>query len=394
MLLGAAAISSLGTFGMHVILPALPAIAAHFAVPTATTQLLVSLALLSIAFGNLTVAPLSDRFGRRPVTLAGISLFLTGSLLGLVAPTIEVLIVARVLQAYGGGAAMAVVRATIMDSFGPERAPTAIAYTAMAVLVVPMIAPTLGGFAVEWFEWRAPFAMISLLAIAVLVFASLRVQETHGRGTRLQAPLGMIASYRALLGSREFLAYTLYSAFVLSAVYTFIAGAPHISIRLFGLSPSGYGLMYLLPATAAFTGFFVSGQLSRRKGHLWMMSAGLRMSLLGGLLLLALLGAGLHHPLALFIPGMLLGFANAVSAPSSTSRAIAQRPDIAGAASGLLGFTQLGISALATQAVAFFTVKSALPLALIVTLLNLLALCCFVFIQRREGQNSELARGK
>jgi DHA1 family bicyclomycin/chloramphenicol resistance-like MFS transporter len=393
MLLGAVAISSLGTFGMHVILPALPAIAAHFAIPAATTQLLVSLALLSIALGNLTVAPLSDRFGRRPITLAGIGLFLCGSLLGLVAPTIEVLIVARVLQAYGGGAAMAVVRATIMDSFGPERAPTAIAYTAMAVLVVPMIAPTLSGFAVEWFGWRSPFAMISVLEIAVLTFTWLRIQESHEQGSRPQASLGMLASYRALLCNPDYLAYTFYSAFILAAVYTFIAGAPYIAIRLFGLSPSSYGLMYLLPATAAFSGFFMAGRLSRRKGHLWMMRVGLLISMSGGLLLLALMGAGLWAPLALFVPGMLLGFANAVSAPNSTSRAIAQRPDVAGAASGLLGFIQLGTSALAAQAVAFFTSATPIPLAVIVTVLNLLALGCFSLIRRRDGHNGELSHG-
>lgn len=179
LIVASAAIGALGPFGMHLLLPALPAIAAGFSVRTSTTQLLVSLSLVAIAFGNLTVAPLSDRFGRRPVIVAGLVLFLTGSLAGLAAPSMTLLIAARIVQAFGAGAAMAVARATITDFFGVERAASAMAATATAVLVVPMFAPTLGGIAVEWIGWRAGFGLAVAVGAAVLYFTLARTAETH-----------------------------------------------------------------------------------------------------------------------------------------------------------------------------------------------------------------------
>src|SRR5512134_2991470 len=113
LIAGSAIIGSIGTFGLHVLLPALPAIADAMRVPAAAAQLLISLSILAIALGNLAIAPLSDRFGRRPVVLASLGLFIVASLAAIVAPSLEWLVVARVLQAFGGGAAMSVMRATI-----------------------------------------------------------------------------------------------------------------------------------------------------------------------------------------------------------------------------------------------------------------------------------------
>ncbi|MDH4259859.1 MAG: MFS transporter, partial [Gammaproteobacteria bacterium] len=112
LIIGAAIIGSIGTFGLHVLLPALPAIATAMGTNPAAAQLLISLSLVAIAFGNLVIAPLSDRYGRRPVVLAGLGLFVAGSLAGILAPSLESLVIARIVQAFGGGAAMAVMRAT------------------------------------------------------------------------------------------------------------------------------------------------------------------------------------------------------------------------------------------------------------------------------------------
>src|SRR5690606_5913390 len=113
-------------------------------------------AILATALGNLLVAPLSDRWGRRRLLTLALSVYIAGSLLGLLAPNLAVLVPARVLQAFGGGAAIAVARARVMDFFAEDMASggaaRAIAYSGMTVLVVPMIAPTIGGFAVQWWQ--------------------------------------------------------------------------------------------------------------------------------------------------------------------------------------------------------------------------------------------------
>jgi len=387
-ILGAAFVGCLGTFGMHVLLPALPAIGARFAVNAARTQLLVSLALLAIALGNLTVAPLSDRLGRRPVTLAGLALFTAGSLAGLVAPSLGWLVLARIVQAFGGGAAMAVVRATVNDRFGPSRAATAIAYTAMAILVVPMLAPTLGGLTLEFFGWRSPFALAALLGLAVGGFAWLRLEETHAPGAVRPRPARTaLGAYGALLRSPAYVARVLFGSFMLSSVYVFITGAPYVAIQVLGVRPAQYGLWFMVPAGSSFLGFLAAARLSRRMGQRRMMSAGAVLATVGALVLVALIGAGAWTPLALFAPGELMTFSNALSAPNSTTSAIAARPESAGAASGLMGFTQLVMSALFAQGVALLENGTPWPLGGAILLANVAALASHAWIDalaRRE----------
>lgn len=404
-ILGAAFTASLGTFGMHLLLPSLPAIGRQFAVPPGTAQLLISLAMLAIAAGNLLIGPLSDRYGRRPVTLASLLLFVVGSLIGIVAPSLEVLIGARVVQAFGGGAGTAVVRATLMDRFGAERAASPMAYTAMAVLVVPMFAPTLGGLAVESFGWRAPFALATAIGVGVLVHTWLRVAETHAGDVALgsaavpsgpahfappatapraaaaatppAAALGTLASYRELLRTPAYVRYVLFGSFLMAAVYAFITGAPYVAIQLYDVRPAEYGAWFAVPACASFAGFLIAGRISRRRGNRWMMRTGLALSVAGALAVAAAIALGARSAAGLFVPAMLVCFSNALSTPNSTSAAIATRPDIAGAASGALGFTQLVIAALASQAIATFENGTPWPLAIAIGVLNLLALLTY-----------------
>lgn len=387
LIFGSAAIGSLGTFGMHTLLPALPAVARDMEVGFSTAQLLVSLSLAAIALGNLTVAPLSDRFGRRPITVAGLTMFIIGSLAGLVAPTIEFLILARVVQAYGGGAAMAVARATLTDYFGPDRAARAIAYTAMVVLVVPMLAPTLGGFATEWFGWRAVFVLATLLGTGVLGFTLWRLQETREPASS-GSEHSTLASYSRLLRSRDYLLYVGFNAFMMATVHSFITGAPYVAITVLGVRPSEYGMLFFLPAVASFLGFYTTARLSRRVGGEKLMGAGARLSCIGALVMLGLVMLGVAHPLGLFLPAMMITFANATTGPNSTTRAIAAHRDIAGAASGLLGFLQLGLAAVVAQMVAVLENGTAYPLVLTILGCNLVALVCLRGINTRIDQAS------
>ena len=216
------------------------------------------------------VAPLSDRLGRRPVIFAGLSLFIVGSIAGMLANSIALLIAARIVQAFGSGAAMAVARATLMDAFGPERAASGIAYTATAILVVPMLAPTIGGFAVELAGWRLVFGLCVVLGTAAMLFTALRVQETHHASVATRRGPDTLESYRQLLLTGRYRAYALFGSLLFAAVYVFIAGAPHVAMDVLHISPSQYGLLFMLPASASFAGFFTAARISRRVGALRM----------------------------------------------------------------------------------------------------------------------------
>jgi DHA1 family bicyclomycin/chloramphenicol resistance-like MFS transporter len=386
LIAGSAVIGSIGTFGLHVLLPALPAIADAMHVPAAAAQLLISLSILAIASGNLVIAPLSDRFGRRPVVLASLGLFIAGSLAGIFAPTLEWLVLARVVQAFGGGAAMSVMRATILDHFGPAKAAGALAATATAILVAPMLAPTLGGLAIEWLDWRAVFALSGLLGCAVLLFAARNLRETKGAAPAAGPSLRFWSNYRLLLGSREYLSYLVFGSCMVSMIYTFVTGAPYVAIDVLGVSPARFGLLLFFPALASFAGFMVAARYSNRIGGLRMMRSGAMLAFGGAGSMAAFAVAGIWHPLTLFVPGMLLGFANAIAAPSSTIGAISRMPAIAGTASGLLGFLQLVTAATATQVVAAFTAHSPVPLSIVLLVLCLTALVALRPISRIPPQ--------
>ena len=374
LIAGSAIIGSIGTFSLHVLLPALPAIADAMRVPDAAAQLLISLSIVAIALGNLTVAPLSDRYGRRQVVLFSLGLFVIGSAAGIVAPSLELLVLSRVLQAFGGGAAMSVMRATILDHFGPTRAPGALAATATAILVAPMIAPTLGGIAIEWLDWRAVFALSGLLGFGVFLFASRNLRKTRPPDPAAGPSLPYWSSYRRLLSSREYVAFLVFGSCMVSMIYTFVTGAPYVAIDVLGVSPARFGLLLFLPAVASFSGFLIAARITSRIGGQRMMRIGAMIAFAGSLSMAALTLAGIWHPLALFVPGMMLGFANAIAAPSSTIGAISRDPAIAGTASGLLGFLQLVTAAAATQLVAAFTGHSPVPLAVVLLGLCLVAL--------------------
>jgi len=386
LIIGSAIIGSIGTFGLHVLLPALPAIASAMGTTAAAAQLLISLSLVAIAFGNLVIAPLSDRYGRRPVVLAGLGLFVAGSLGGIVAPTMHLLVVARIVQAFGGGAAMAVMRATIMDFFGPARAASAIAATATAILIAPMLAPTLGGLVIEWSDWRAVFALSGLLGGVVMLFAARKLVETRPASRAAGLSPRPWSSYRKLFRSRAYLTYLAFGSSMMSMIYTFITGAPYIAIDVLRLSPSRLGFLLFFPAVASFTGFLIASRAANQMGGLRLMQTGALFAFAGTAALVTFSLTGVWHPLAMFVPGMLIGFANALATPNSTTAAITRHPEIAGAASGMLGFVHLLVAAAATQLVAFFANHSPVPLAATLMGLCLVALFALRSIARMPAQ--------
>jgi DHA1 family bicyclomycin/chloramphenicol resistance-like MFS transporter len=158
-----------------------------------------------------------------------------------------------------------------------------------------------------------------------------------------------------------------------------------VAIQVYGVKPSTYGLLFFLPAFASFAGFFFTARMARRLGGIRMMRMGAALAFAGAATMLGLAVAGFTHPLTLFLPGMLVCGANALSAPNSTSGAITSAPDMAGAASGLLGFIQLLVGAVMTQLVAVLADGSALPLVGAIAGLNLCALGLLVHITRRGG---------
>ena len=212
------------------VVPTLPLLARVFDRGPAEVQLVLTLYFLGIAAGQLIYGPVSDRFGRRPVLLAGLTLFLGGTALCGFASSLPMLIAGRVGQAVGACAGLVLGRAIIRDVYDRDASARGIAIVMMAMTLAPAVSPAIGAYVAEWFGWRAMFALHAVLGLSVLAWTLARLAETHTE----PVPFNLTAiggNYRLLLRSPAGLCFALCTAFTSASWFTFIASAPYLLSR-------------------------------------------------------------------------------------------------------------------------------------------------------------------
>lgn len=345
-----AASTAIGFSALHMVVPALPLLARSFARGPAEVQLVLTLYFLGIAAGQLFYGPVSDRFGRRPVLLAGLALFLAGTGICGAAASLEMLVFGRVLQALGGCAGLVLGRAIIRDVSDRDGAARGIALVMMAMSLAPAVSPVIGAYASEWFGWRAMFVLLGSFGAVVLAWTATRLGETLAQPVPLN--LGEIGrSYGMLLRSPGFVCFALCTAFTSASWFTFIATAPYLLSETLHEPPSTYGVMILLPMFAYIFGNAAAARFARRAGTNAMVVSGVALSLASGLLMTAWCGWPGLSPWALFVPMALSSIGNGLSQPTAMAAGLSIHPRVAGTASGLIGFAQMAASALGTLAV-------------------------------------------
>ncbi len=373
------AVSAVGPLALNIFMPSMPSLPAVFGTDYGTVQLTLGLYLVGLAVGQLAYGPLSDRFGRRPLLLGGLGLFLVGSLAGMLATSIEMVIVGRAVQAIGGCSGLVLARAIVRDLFDRERSASVISYITAAMVMAPMVAPLIGGYLDGWLGWRSTFVFVGSFGLMVTVFAVLLLHESNRNPLPLPGLRGFLGSYVALLRSPVFRGYAISTTFASASFFAFLGGAPYVVIELMGRPPSEYGWYFALSAIGYMGGNLISGRLSMRVGIDRMIGIGLALNLAGGLLMLVLWAAGSMVPIALFAPMMISAIGNGLNIPNGSAGAISVDPLRAGAASGLCGFVQMAVGAGASALAGHLIVDSQLPLALIMTGATLIG---FVFYAR------------
>ena len=381
------ALTALAPVSLQTFIPALPAIQASFDSTTGITQLVLSLSILANAIATLAYGPLSDHYGRRPVVLAGLVIFLIGSVLSTIAPTIGLLIAARIIQSAGAAAGMVLARAIIRDLYDREQAASAIAYLTMAMVAAPMVSPTIGALLIDHIGWRAIFAAMTVLGVFMIALVWRGLMETRPPGLGGGAG-SLLRGTATLLRQPAFLAYLLQSAFAISTFFAFISGAPYFMIDIAGRTATEYGLLFMVVSGAFMIGNFASARLGRKIGIDRMISTGNVLALAGVILVVALMAAGHWTPLALFGPMMITAFANGLSIANAQAGAISVNPNLAGTASGLAGFGQMFIAAVVSQAVG--TLQDGTPYPMVGFMLGcaFLSLVCFLLFLRRVPDDS------
>ena len=381
-----AAITALAPFSLQIFLPALPAIQASFAVAPGVVQLALSLSILANAVANLAYGPISDRFGRRPVLLVGLAAFIAGSLGCALAPSIELLVVARIVQSIGGAAGMVLARAIVRDLYDRERSASIIAYLTMAMVVAPMLAPTIGAVLIDVASWRAIFYLVTGIGVVLTWPIVVTLAETRPpQARRLGGPF---AGAGALLRSGLFWSYVLQSTFGICVFFAFIAGAPYFMMNVLGRSATEYGLWFILVSAAFMAGNLVAGRYSPRIGLDRMVLTGSLLAVVGAGLALVLLLGGAWTPLALFGPMMAVGLGNGFSVPNAQAGALSVNALLAGTASGIAGFSQMFVAALVSQAVGMLQNGTPYPMAGFMAGCAVLSLAGFVVPRRSAAKTA------
>lgn len=332
------------------------------------------------------MGPLSDRFGRRPVLIGGLILFLVATAFCRFAPSIEALIIARGFQAVGGCAGMVLSRAMVRDISSREGAASLLGYVTMGMAVAQMLGPVLGGFLDGFYGWRASFDLLFLMGAVVLAIALLSLKETNRTQQKNLAPKVLLDNHLALLGEVRFLAFALTGAFASGVFFAFLSGGPIIAQRVMGLSPVEYGLYFMLVAGSYAIGNYLSGRFSVQVGPRSMILYGNLFAVAGLALILPFLAAGWMHPMVLFGPMLLVSIANGLCLPNSFSGALSVRPDLAGTASGVAGSIQLLVGGLATVASGALIHLGIWPLVLLMLLLALLSLAAGMLANAMEAR--------
>jgi DHA1 family bicyclomycin/chloramphenicol resistance-like MFS transporter len=353
--------------------------ARYFDTDYAIVQLAVSLYLAAVAVLQLGIGPASDRFGRRPVMLFCFAMFIVATGAAIVAPSIEALLVCRVLQAFSA-AGMVLSRAIVRDTVGADLAASRIGYITMGMTLAPMLAPIAGGFLDEIYGWQSTFLLTLVFGIISFTIVYLDLGETI---TRRSSSIGaQFAAYPELITSRRFWGYTLTAAFTSGAFFAFLGGAPYVATEMLGLTPSQYGIYFGLISIGYMVGNFISGRFSARIGINRMLLMGNVLAALGMALAIVLFRLGYNHPMVLFGCTCFTGLGNGITLPNANAGIVSVRPRLAGSASGLGGSLQIGGgAALSVLAGALLTPHSGpYPLLWVMVISSLLAVFSTLYI--------------
>ncbi len=357
------AMTACGTLGMHVIIPALPATARALGISSGTAQLTITLYLIGLAAGQLLYGPVSDRFGRRPVVLVGLSLFTAASVVTAVAPNAAILIGGRILQSIGGCAGLVLGRAAVRDGAAADKAAGQLALLTLVMSLVPAIAPAIGGFITAYISWRASYVLLAVIGGLTLLACALRLPET--RTPDGGASRSLIIGYARLLRSRRFCGYAIGGACSTTAFYGFMSASPFIFETQLHQHTQDIGLYHLVLMGGVALGSLVANRLAGRVSVPTALRFANWVGVLGAALFLradmtdTLSVATVIAPVTLFMVGA------GMASPFALAGSVSVAPQSIGAASGMYGFVQMTYGMLCTVVAEAWHPGAVYPVAII-----------------------------
>jgi len=372
-----------GLLSMTVCLPSMPQWTELFAASQAEVQLTFSSFVVAFGGAQLVYGPLSDRYGRRRLLVAGFALAALGSLACAMAGSLGALIAARFVQGAGAAAGMVLGRAMVQDFFQRAERPRIMAYTGMILGICPPLATLIGGQFHVHLGWRANFVLAALVALVLLASTSrLLPADAPGRRGEAHWLAEFFAAYATLLRLPAFLAYTAMLGMCTGTFYAFLAGVP-VVLAGYGVGPATIGWFIMFPPLFYILGNFLVSRLVRHISNERLILYGQLTALTGIGIVLALALLGVRSPFAVAVPLALLGLGHGLMMPSTLAGTVSLVPALAGAAAAGAGLAQQLFGAVGGYAVGLVPHDGALNLALLMGCFMSLSLVCQVLLLPR-----------
>jgi DHA1 family bicyclomycin/chloramphenicol resistance-like MFS transporter len=359
-------------------LASLPGIRTYFDVTVSRAQLTLSVFLAGFAISQLVYGPLSDRFGRRPVLLGGIAIYVAATIVCFSTQTMDGLIAARFFQAVGACSGAVIGRAIIRDTYGAAGSARMLGYITAGTAATPVFGPMIGSLMTVSLGWRANFVLLGLVSAALLAATTLRLPESHlDRDRNATNPRHLLANYIAILRDRRFVGYALCVGFSYAAIFSYISGSPFVFIDVLGVPPQYFGFLFGGAVICYIASNLLLGKLVQRTGVDRLLRVGTSLAALGGTLMAVLAYLGVQSVAAVLVPMMIVLFATGLTMPGSTAGAIGQFARMTGAASSAVGFTQMALGAFAGFLVGRLYDGTAWPMAASICAVSWLLLASF-----------------
>ncbi|EHS50163.1 drug resistance transporter, Bcr/CflA subfamily [Rhizobium sp. PDO1-076] len=350
-----ALLTAIGPVSMAIYTPAMPQLVTAFDTTSSAIKLSLSLYFAGFAVAQLAAGPISDAFGRRKATLAFLLIYLAGSLIAALAPTVDLLLAGRLVQGIGASVGVTVSRAIVRDQFTGSEAARILNMIGIMLAVGPAAGPTLGGIALSVAGWQAVFYLMvgfGILSAAVVAFA---MSETAIPDRSRIRPDRILSAYRTLIADPRVLFAALVLGGCVGALYAQSTMLPFVLIDRVGLTPAQFGVGMLMQSGFFFSGSVALRLLAPRLGETRALRLGLAMAAGGGILIA--LSVRLIEPsfLSIMAPVAICSFGIAFVIPYITTAGLQPHPQIAGSAAALIGFVQMASGFLGGVAASLLT---------------------------------------
>ncbi len=377
------ALTAFSAVSTDLYLPALPEIGRAMKADAASVQFTYTSYLIGFALGQLVYGSLSDRFGRRPVLLVGLGVYFVSCILCFFAWDIDVLIAARFVMGMGACSGPVLGRAMVRDIFGRERSAKMLSYMGTVMGLIPAVAPLIGGYITATFGWQANFVFLFIFAAVTTVGTVLLLHETNQwRDPDALKARRLIGAYKTLLCSRSFMAYTMAVTFGFGAFTAYISNISYVLIDQLKVPVDDFGYYFIIIVAGFMLGTIIGGRLTGRLGIPRMTLYGILIMVAAASVYAILALAGAVDVFSVIVPAAVMLIGLGLVFPNGMAGAIGPFYMMAGTASALLGFIQMGTGAVIATVTASLYDGTTLPMALGMFTASVICLVLFLALGR------------